>query len=1199
MKGCIVFHIPRPQAQRLNRGSSVRERGIRTKSQSRAFFCGIRRFAPPVAAAIGILLFPAPSSFSQNPYFQFEPIGTREGLSMANVMAIAEDATGFMWFGTEDGLNRFDGYQFTVYRAATDDTTTINNSYVSTLFLDSRKQLWVGTRDGLCRYVPERDAFVRYPTRSDSPRNPNNRDIKCIFEDSRGFLWIVGDTGADRLSPTDGTFRHFKNDPDKPTSLSYNTAYAVTETRDGRIWIGTERGLNRMNPTTGRCERILSRGPRTNSPSSDYIRTLLPDGGGGLWIGTYGGGLDHFDFSANRYVHFPFGPAGGRSISNDQVNSIAAHWDGNLWVGTTEGLNFIRIDRKNLENSTVVRYLEDPDTPGSLSAGHIQQIRADSDRVWLATRFGGVNRIDRYGGKFRKFTRTSIRGRGISYPNVSCFAEDDQGRVYIGSDGGGVSIMDPRTSRFDYLSQNSGGRSAIASNKVLALLFQPPNVLWIGTWNGGLDRYRIDTRTTTHYRMRPSDRGSLSGDNVFSLLLDRDRRVWAGTWSGGLNRYDPAGDRFIRYPINVSDGTGTSGQTVMQMRQASDGAIWLATEGNGLNRLDPATGRFTYYRSRPADTASLSGDYVYGIHEDGKKRIWLATTNGLCCLAGKNGRFTRFHEKDGLPSETLYGILEDGRGDLWVSSIKGLSRIAVGGAADRPTIRCTNYTVRDGLQGEQFGQWAYFEDRAGTMYFGGVNGFNRFNPLDIRINPVPPRVLINDFQLSFKSCSFREPGSPLKKPAYLSDAITVSYRESMLTFGFVAIGYTRAEDNRYAYKLENFDRKWLDVGTDRRATYTNLNPGRYTFRVRAANNDGVWNENGAAIRLTITPPFWRRLWFIALMVLSAVAGAGLLFRWRVRSLEAARERLEAEIAQRTEEIQSKTREIEASYRRLSETGQTLASLALQVNRATARINDTMNRVSGGAESQNENAELTRKLVSRLLSSIAAVTSQTRISTRSAAETANAVRTGTASMSTALDAMQAIEKDVSQTWELMRKLRTHSERIDDIVRLVDDIASRVNVLALNALIEAFRAGEHGRGFMVVAQEIRDLSRRTADSIQEITGAVTGIQEDVKTIEGFTREGIERMKDSARVTGEGRTVLDRICQSVEEEKRRIASIAERLGEMQTASYEVQKAIENVESVSRQNLDGVAQVKERTEEVGLRIQELASLAQTLADR
>jgi methyl-accepting chemotaxis protein/ligand-binding sensor domain-containing protein len=1136
---------------------------------------------------------------AQTPFFQFEPIGTREGLSMANVMAIAEDAYGFMWFGTEDGLNRFDGYQFTVYRSSANDTGTINNSYVSALLLDSRKRLWIGTRDGLCRYVPEKDAFIRYPTGSDDPGKPNNRDIKSLFEDSKGGLWVIGDAGADRLSPEDGTFRHYMNDPKNPFSLSYNTAYTATETRDGRIWIGTEKGLNRMNPNTGRCERIFSKGRGTNSLCSDYIRILHPDGNDGLWVGTYGGGLDYFDIRSNRFIHFPFGPSGSRSLSNDQVNSIAPHWDGNLWVGTTEGLNFIRLDRRNLENSIVYRYLEDPDTPGSLTAGHIQHIWSDSCRVWMATRFGGINRIDRYGSKFRKFTRTAAKGRGINYPNVSCFAEDDQGRVYIGSDGGGVSIMDPRTGRFEYLTQSSGGRSALASNKVLALQFQPPNTLWIGMWNGGLDRYRIDTRTAVHYRTRASDRGSLSSDNVFSLLLDRDRRVWVGTWSGGLNRYDPATDRFIRYPFNATDGTGTSGQTVMQLRQDADGALWLATEGQGLNRLDPGTGRFTYYRSSKDDTASLSGDYVYGILQDRRKRIWLATTNGLCCLPRKNSRFIRFHGNHGLPSETLYGILEDGRGDLWVSSIKGLSRIVLGGAADRPTIRCTNYTTRDGLQGEQFGQWAYFKDRSGNMYFGGVNGFNRFNPLDIRINPVSPRVLINDFQLSFKSCSFLDPSSPLKKPAYLSDAVTVSYRESMMTFGFVGIGYTRAEDNRYAYKLENFDRQWLEVGTDRRATYTNLNPGRYTFRVRAANNDGVWNETGAAMQLTITPPFWRRVWFILLMTLAGLASAAALYKWRIRSMEAHRERLETEIAQRTAEIQSKTEEIEASYKRLSETGQTLASLSVQVNRATARINDTMNRVNAGAESQNETVGRTRDLVSGLLSSIAAVTSQTRISARTATETVHAVQTGTASMSTTLDAMQSIEKNVSDTWELMRELIAHSERIDGIVQLVDDIASRVNVLALNALIEAVRAGENGRGFMVVAQEIRDLSRRTADSIQEITDAVLEIQNDVKTIEGFTRSGIERVKDSARITNEGRAVLDRICRSVEDEKKRISSIAERVGEMQNASYEVQKAIESVESVSRQSQENVAQVKERTDEVGLRIQELASLAQTLANR
>ncbi len=1110
---------------------------------------------------------------------------------MANVMAITEDGYGIMWFGTEDGLNRFDGYAFTVYRSSADDSTTLCNNFVSVLLVDRKKRLWVGTRDGLCRYVPERDAFVRTPVGVNDPARTNNRDIKALFEDSRGGLWVIGEMGADRLSPEDGTFRHFTNDPENPASLSNNVAYAVTETRDGTVWIGTEKGLNRVHPETGRCERMN----RSNGLSSDYIRTLHPDGGNGLWIGTYGGGLDHLHLRSRRVVHFPAGPEGTRSLSNDQVNSISYHWDGNLWVGTNEGLNYIRIDRKQLDHSTVSRYLQDPDTPGSLSASHIQQVRSDSHHVWLATRFGGINRIDRYGSKFRRFSKTAVRGRSINHPNVSCFAEDDQGTIYIGTDGGGVSILNPRNGRFDYLQQGAGG---LSSNKVLALLFDPPNTLWIGMWGGGLDRYRIDTRTLRHYRSRPGDPRSLSSDNVFSLLRDSRGSVWVGTWSGGLNRYDSSVDGFIRYPHNVADGNGISGQTVMQMREARDGTLWIATEGHGLNRMDPRNGRFSYFRSDPQDTVSLSGDFVNGVHEDRLNRIWATTTNGLCCLL-KDNRFFRFHIRHGLPSETLYGILEDSAGDLWISSIKGISHVTLGGPADRPTIQCTNYTPRDGLQGEQFGQWAYFKDRSGSMYFGGVNGFNRFHPRDIRMNPVPPAVLINDFQLSFKSCSFLDPSSPLLKPAYLTDAIRVSHRESTLTFGFVGVSYTRPEDNRYSYKLENFDREWLQVGTDRKATYTNLNPGRYVFRVRASNNDGIWNETGASMRLTITPPFWKRIWFFLLVTISGLAGTVALYKWRIRSMETNRARLETEISQRTVEIQAKTAEIEASYARLSDTGQTLASLSDQVNRATARINDTMNQVSLGAESQNETVARARHELSVLLASIAAVTSQTRISTRFASETVTAVRNGTASMSSSLDAMQTIEKNVTDTWALMRNLISHSERIDGIVQIVDDIASRVNVLALNALIEAVRAGENGRGFMVVAQEIRDLSRRTAASIQEVTDAVLRIQGDVKTIEGITRDGIARVKDSARVTDEGRVILDRICQSVEDEKKRIASIAERVNEMQNASHEVQKVIESVESVSRQNMENVGQVKERTDEVSHRIRELASLAQTLARR
>lgn len=475
-----------------------------------------------------------------------------------------------------------------------------------------------------------------------------------------------------------------------------------------------------------------------------------------------------------------------------------------------------------------------------------------------------MNIHDKYGTKFEKYSTVSGSGNGLSHLNVTSFTEDDQGRIFIGTDGGGVNIFNPVTGKFGYIKHDDRDPGTLSNNKVLSVLYEAPSTLWIGMWDGGVNRYNLRTGRIVHYVNNPADKGSLSGNNVFYLYLDRQRQLWVGTWGAGLNRYDRSSDRFIRYPFIVANGTGTSGQTAVSLYEDRQGRIWIATEGQGLNRYDRKTNRFVYFQNNPKDSTTLSSNYVIAVLQDSKGRLWVSTTNGLNLLNPGTGRFTVFHKSSGLPAETLYGILEDNEGFLWISSIKGLSKVSVKESRGKTDIQCINYTLQDGLQSEQYGQWAYFRNHEGMMYFGGLNGFNRFLPSEIRRNPIVPKILIDHLQLSMKPVTFTDAHSPLKKPMYLTDTLTLSYHENMVTFDFVGISFTQPENNRYAYLLENFDKKndWHYIGTDRRATYTNLDPGEYVFRVRASNNDGIWNERGASLKLTIKPPFWRKPWFI-------------------------------------------------------------------------------------------------------------------------------------------------------------------------------------------------------------------------------------------------------------------------------------------------------------------------------------------------
>ena len=1130
-----------------------------------------------------------------NPLF-FKQLSTSDGLSMANVQAIVRDGYGFMWIGTEDGLNRYDGCRFTAYFNRTEDEHSLTNSYIGALLCDRKNRLWVGTRDGLNRYVPETDQFIRIPAADRDSLRPANRDIKDLFEDSRGNIWIAGSNGVDCLDHATGAFRHFQNDPGDPSSLSYNTCYDVAEDSRGRIWIATERGLNLLDPASGKCRRFLPEGNAPHSISAPYIRCVLADRGDNLWIGTYENGLEYFDSEKGRFVRIGGGRTGRSGISLSQINDLAFDWDGNLLVGTTEGLDFLRPNRERLQDSRISRFSQGGIEARAVSANPVQRIWVDSTRIWLSTRFGGVNLFDKYGSKFRKFS--NVAENGLSYPNVTSFSEDENGRVYIGTDGGGVTVFDPSTETFRHIKHSAADPNSLANNKVLAVLFDAPGTLWIGMWDGGVDRLDLRSGRIVHCRHRAGNPRTLSSDNVFCLFRDRLAQIWVGTWGGGLNRYVRKNDSFIRYPANVTDGSGTNGTTIMSLYEDNQGRIWIATEGRGLDCYDRRTRGFTHHVHEENNSRTISSDYVNAVLQDSKNRLWMTTTAGLNLFDPGTGSFTSFRKSDGLPAETLYGLCEDSEGDLWVSSVQGLSEVTVAEKDGKTSIRCSNYHLQDGLQGEQFGQWAYFKSRSGMMYFGGINGFNCFYPTGIRRNPVPPRVWISDLQLSLKPVSFRDRRSPLTKPMYLTETLKISHRENMLSFDFIALGYTQPETNRYAYLLENFDKEndWHALGTDRRATYTNLDPGSYVLRVKASNNDGVWNETGASLRLVVTPPFWATWAFRGFLIACAGGAAAVGIRWLTNRNEIHRRKLHEQIL-RTEELKSKNEAIEASNRKLSDTGRTLANSSMMVKQTVSMIDGAMEEVMGGVISQDESVDRTMRMIDQLMSNTHMVVFQTKISTRAADETLRAVDSGVSTMQKSLDSMQNMEHVVGDSWNILRGLVTHSERVDDIIGMIDDVASRVNVLALNAMVESAKAGESGSGFRVVAREIRELAKRLTAATSGISDFIAQLQRDVTEIEAVTARGVQTLQDSSKSTDVGRNALDEIHRSMEQERERLTTIAENAGKMQEFSVEVQKAIENMASVARINRDSIVKVGECTVEMGSRIQELSELAHALA--
>ncbi len=832
------------------------------------------------------------SLFPQEAMVHFETLSTEDGLSQNAVLTICQDQQGFMWFGTEAGLNRYDGYQFRIYEHDPENPQTLSDNIVSTVYVDRSGQLWIGTRRGLDRFDPATETFVHYRHDPADPHSLAGTWVVSILEDQQGTLWIgTDDGGLNRMDGTTGTFTHYVRDPTDPHSLADNSIRVIHEDRSGNLWIGTRNGLDLLDRAKNTFVHYRRIPEDSRSLSDNAISAILEDTAGTLWIGTEGGGLDQLDQASGSFVHFQNDPADPHSLSHNRVRALFQDHLGRLWIGTQNGLNLL--DR---QSNHFVRFHHDVGDRRSLGADSIWSIFEDRTGVlWFGTYGGGLSKYSPYRNRFALFRHHPYRD-SLSDDMVWSIHEDRQGMLWIGTFNGGLNRLDRNTDTYTVLQHDPADPTSISSNDVRAILEDSSGILWVGTNGGGLNRYDPATETFSHYRHDPRDLRSLAEDRVTALLEDRAGRLWVGTRTGGLNRLDRTTGRFVRYEHNPTDPFSLSNDRVWALHEDHTGAIWVGTLG-GISVLDPATGRFTHYLHDPDDPNSLSNDAVFSLYEDPSGIVWVGTWGGgLDRLDPTTRAFTHYTKKDGLPDDVIYGLLADSAGYLWFSTNRGLSRF------NPQTESFRNYDVSDGLQDNEFNVGAYYESRSGEMFFGGTKGFNAFYPEQVTDNPfIPPIVITNLSKLNQTVRTYL--------PA--DEHIQLSYRDNLFSFEFAALDYNAPEKNQYAYMVEGFDPDWVAAGNRRYASYTNLRGGDYVFRVKGSNNDGVWNEQGIAIHISVTPPFWETWWFLGLtaLVLAGAVVAG--YRLRVKSIETRSRALESQVLTRTQEIRRRTKELEA------------------------------------------------------------------------------------------------------------------------------------------------------------------------------------------------------------------------------------------------------------------------------------------------
>ncbi|HTE28679.1 hybrid sensor histidine kinase/response regulator [Flavitalea sp.] len=593
--------------------------------------------------------------------------------------------------------------------------------------------------------------------------------------------------------------------------------------------------------------------------------------------------------SSSVFIHDPKDKS---SLANNTVRCINEDANGLIWLGTENG-GISVFDKKN---NAFYNYAQDDNDPLGISSNSIWDIYIDKrGNTWLATFHSGVDFLDKEPAKFAKYHKEPNNKNSLGNNTVNTFLEDVNGNIWIGTDGGGITMFNRKKNSFkNYRSQP--GPSSLASDVVLTLKQASNNEILVGTFRGGLNGLDPETGRFKRYPVDSIANHGTCVDMIGDLVEDKYGNWWIGTWQGGLDYYDKRNNTYSHYKHNAADPNGISAPSVNSLYLDSKENLWIGTMGGGLNLFDKRNNRFIIYKHNAEDSRSLSNDIVNTIMEDSKGRLWIGTNNGLNFLDPLTGKFTRYFQADGLPNNVIQGILEDGKGKLWMSTNNGLSCFDPGSKSFR------NYEFNDGLQGPVFNHGAYFKSASGEMFFGGSGGFNVFHPDSIRTNTYVPPVFITDFQVFNKSVKVGEKNSPLKVDINESRSLTLSYKESVFSFEFAALNYTLQEKNQYAYKLEGFDKEWNMVGKQRKATYTNLDPGNYIFRVKASNNDGLWNKKGISISIRITPPFWSTWWFRIILISALVSAFIAFFKFRVRSIKNQRRTLQEQVAIQTDQL---------------------------------------------------------------------------------------------------------------------------------------------------------------------------------------------------------------------------------------------------------------------------------------------------------
>lgn len=943
----------------------------------------------------------------------FEPLRATGAETSGQVNAIAQGPAGFIWFGTREGAHRFDGYEIKTFANAKGDPASLVSNVVQTFHVDQLGQLWIGTEKGLSRFLAETETFRNYLLDERDLNSNLANHANAIVRDSRDNLYVSSETGfVYRYERASDSFARLNTN-------SFGIIKSMVVDDQDRLWIGALNEMYMFDPQSLSSRRYAKGIASPEGSANNFILGLCFVGARELWVGSAVHGALIMDTTTGEVRSTPVVYASER-----YVHKIYRHAEtGDIWVCHNDGL-----------------------TIHQASTGEIIRLHPHH-------------------------RRGSLPGSGIH-----SLMFDMQGNIWAGSGSHGAfaAILNKR---FERLSAYEAGQGASSQTVVASLLVDRAGNLWVGLNANGIDVFPADGGPRIEYRHRPGDDASLGPNTVFSIFEASNGEIWVGTFLGGLQRFDPQTRSFVTYRHRVGDPNSISGNDVRSIAEDENGALWVIAHGSGLCRFDRETESFSVYRRQPEspepsliddwanyvladgrgkiyaasaiglseldiatgkivnfvtdrdDPDSLPNSDVNTLFQDSKGRLWLGTNDGLVGFDRGSRAFSSYGVEDGLPNPIVVSIAEDDAGRLWMGTYDGLARF------DPETLEVKSYDSGDGLGHDEFSNSAVAKGADGRLYFGLKCGVSHFDPEAIQDNPFAPEVRITDFKVFNRSLRI-DPAGPAKnilaKSILETDSLELSHDQKVISIGYVALNFIQASKNQYAYRLEGFDEDWNYVGNRREATYTNLNPGSYVFRVKASNNDGYWNEQGRSLRIVVQPPWWGTLWFRALAILAAVVAPGAAIALRLRRIKKQKALLKSTVEARTGDLQAANQKLEVAYRQLERSQTQIQAQNSELIKHRRNLEAMVARRTRELEGAKEKAERSDRLKSAFLANMS-----------------HEIRTP---MNAIMGLLQILDLDGVSEEERERYLGIVRQSSNTLLALIDDILDLSKIEAGEASIE---------------------------------------------------------------------------------------------------------------------------------------------------